>query len=178
MPSMYGVLDAFSPRCLAVDRYSRAEIVSSVSHLPQNLPHSHSTSLACLPDHHQLTLILDILGTPSLDDFYAISSQRSRDYLRALPFKKRKSFQAMYPNANPLAIDLLEKCLTFNPKKRFTVEQALAHPYLEPYHDAEDEPTAGVLRESIFLSHGLVEVIPDYVLVAQLHPSFPLTRNS
>lgn len=60
-------------------------------------------------DHHQLTLILDVLGTPSLDDFYAISSSRSRDYLRALPFKKRRAFQSIYPNANPLALDLLEK---------------------------------------------------------------------
>lgn len=78
--------------------------------------------------HHQLTLILDVLGTPSLDDFYQINSHRSRDYLRALPFKKKKKFAEMYPNAKPLAIDLLEKCLTFNPKKRITVEEALAHP--------------------------------------------------
>jgi mitogen-activated protein kinase 1/3 len=112
--------------------------------------------------HHQLTLILDVLGTPSLDDFYAISSLRSRDYLRALPFKKKKNFVSLYPNANPLAIDLLEKCLTFNPKKRITVGEALAHPYLEPYHDPEDEPTAGVLREYFFESF---EVISDKRLV-------------
>lgn len=36
-------------------------------------------TLTALSDHHQLTLILDVLGTPSLDDFYAISSHRSRD---------------------------------------------------------------------------------------------------
>ena len=28
-----------------------------------------------------------------------------------------------------------EKCLTFSPRKRITVEQALAHDYLQPYHD-------------------------------------------
>lgn len=81
-----------------------------------------------IADHHQLTLILDVLGTPSLDDFYQINSHRSRDYLRALPFKKKKKFAEMYPKAKPLAIDLMEKCLTFNPKKRITVEEALAHP--------------------------------------------------
>jgi len=32
--------------------------------------------------HHQLTLILDVLGTPTLDEFYAINSRRSRDYIR------------------------------------------------------------------------------------------------
>jgi len=53
-------------------------------------------------DHHQLSIILDILGTPSLDDFYAITSQRSREYIRALPFRKKKPFISLFPNANPL----------------------------------------------------------------------------
>lgn len=29
--------------------------------------------------------------------------------------------------------------LTFNPNKRITVEEALAHPYLEQYYDPTDE---------------------------------------
>jgi mitogen-activated protein kinase 1/3 len=53
-------------------------------------------------DHHQLSIILDVLGTPSLDDFYAITSQRSREYIRALPFRKKKPFDALFPGANPL----------------------------------------------------------------------------
>jgi hypothetical protein len=61
--------------------------------------------------HHQLTLILDVLGTPTLDEFYAITTRRSRDYIRALPFRKKKPFQTIFPNANPLAIDFLSKTL-------------------------------------------------------------------
>ena len=38
-----------------------------------------------------------------------------------------------------IALDLLDKMLTFNPHKRISVEQALAHPYLEQYYDPEDE---------------------------------------
>lgn len=113
--------------------------------------------------HHQLTLILDVLGTPTLDEFYAITTRRSRDYIRALPFRKKRSFAQIFPNANPLAVDFLTKTLvsdglsrmfpntkssdvwddatfpihlvpqTFDPKKRITVEEALAHPYLEAY---------------------------------------------
>uniref|UniRef100_A0AAX7TJY2 Mitogen-activated protein kinase n=1 Tax=Astatotilapia calliptera TaxID=8154 RepID=A0AAX7TJY2_ASTCA len=41
-----------------------------------------------------------------------------------------------------LALDLLGRMLTFNPIKRITVEEALAHPYLEQYYDPSDEPVA------------------------------------
>lgn len=61
--------------------------------------------------HHQLTLILDVLGTPTLDEFYAITTRRSRDYIRALPFRKKRPFSVLFPNANPLAIDFLTKTL-------------------------------------------------------------------
>lgn len=77
------------------------------------------------PDHHQLSLILDMLGTPSIDDFYAISSSRSREYIRALPFRKRVPFAKLYPKASALAVDLLEKLLTFSPKRRIEVSHYL-----------------------------------------------------
>uniref|UniRef100_A0A8D3DVH7 Mitogen-activated protein kinase n=1 Tax=Scophthalmus maximus TaxID=52904 RepID=A0A8D3DVH7_SCOMX len=41
-----------------------------------------------------------------------------------------------------LALDLLGRMLTFNPIKRISVEEALAHPYLEQYYDPTDEPVA------------------------------------
>ena len=37
------------------------------------------------------------------------------------------------------ALDLLDKMLTFNPDRRITIEEALAHPYLEQYYDPQDE---------------------------------------
>lgn len=69
--------------------------------------------------HHQLTLILDVLGTPTLDEFYAITTRRSRDYIRALPFRKRRPFAQLFPNANPLAIDFLTKTLVRPPLHYF-----------------------------------------------------------
>ena len=62
----------------------------------------HSPTPIFFKDHDQLSLILDILGTPSIDDFYAISSPRSREYIRALPFRKGKDFKAMFYGANEL----------------------------------------------------------------------------
>lgn len=39
-------------------------------------------------------------------------------------------------------MDLLDRMLTFNPHRRITVEECLAHPYLEQYYEPEDEPVA------------------------------------
>lgn len=91
--------------------------------------------------HDQLSLIINVTGTPTLDEFYAINSRRSRDYIRAMPFRKAKSLRAMFPSASDNAIDFLERTLTFCPRKRATAEELLAHPYLAAYHDEEDEPT-------------------------------------
>lgn len=85
-----------------------------------------------------------------MEDYYGIKSRRAREYIRSLPFKKKIPWKAMFPKTNDLALDLLERLLAFNPVKRITVEEALKHPYLEPYHDPEDEPTADPIPEEFF----------------------------
>jgi mitogen-activated protein kinase 1/3 len=85
-----------------------------------------------------------------MEDYYGIKSRRAREYIRSLPFKKKIPFKALFPKTNELALDLLEKLLAFNPAKRITVEEALKHPYLEPYHDPDDEPTADPIPEEFF----------------------------
>ncbi|TYJ56852.1 mitogen-activated protein kinase CPK1 [Cryptococcus floricola] len=100
--------------------------------------------------HHQLSLILQVLGTPTMDDFNEITSQRSKDYLRALEFTRRQDFATIIPKAKPNALDLLRKTLTFSPTKRITVEEALNHPYVEAYHDMNDEPASEPLPVGFF----------------------------
>jgi len=85
-----------------------------------------------------------------MDDYYGIRSRRAREYIRSLPFKKKTPFRTLFPNTADLALDLLEKLLVFNPVKRITVEEALKHPYLEQYHDPEDEPTVPPIPEDFF----------------------------
>ena len=41
-----------------------------------------------------------------------------------------------------VAIDLLEKMLVFDPRKRINATQSLDHEYVSPYHDPSDEPEA------------------------------------
>ncbi|ORY06303.1 Pkinase-domain-containing protein [Basidiobolus meristosporus CBS 931.73] len=88
----------------------------------------------------QLNQILGILGTPDDTTLRRIGSERAQMYIRSLPKMPRIPFSQLYPHATPMAIDLLEKLLDFDPSTRITVEDALAHPYLQAYHDVDDEP--------------------------------------
>jgi p38 MAP kinase len=46
------------------------------------------------------------------------------------------------PPLTEAAIELLERMLVFDPRKRVKAGEALADPYLSPYHDPTDEPEA------------------------------------
>ncbi|TIA87604.1 hypothetical protein E3P99_03091 [Wallemia hederae] len=89
----------------------------------------------------QLNQILHVLGTPSEETLRRVGSPRAVEYIRSLPIKPRIPFERIYPKANPLALDLLSKMLTFDPAKRITCDEALRHPYLAVWHDPTDEPT-------------------------------------
>ncbi|KAI9203307.1 kinase-like domain-containing protein [Polychytrium aggregatum] len=89
----------------------------------------------------QLNQILSILGTPDDATLRRIGSERAQLYIRSLPRMPKVHFHKLYPKATPNALDLLEKLLKFDPAARITVEEALAHPYLEAYHDVDDEPS-------------------------------------
>lgn len=88
----------------------------------------------------QLNQILHILGTPNEETLSRIGSPRAQEYVRNLPFMPKKPFPQLFPNANPDALDLLDRMLAFDPSSRISVEQALEHPYLHIWHDASDEP--------------------------------------
>ncbi|KNC53240.1 CMGC/MAPK protein kinase [Thecamonas trahens ATCC 50062] len=98
----------------------------------------------------QITKIIDLLGTPSEDDIAAIQSDKARRYVKSLPHRELIPFAQQFPDASPEALDLLQGLLTFNPAKRLTVEEALAHPYLAALHDPDDEPSAEAIFDFAF----------------------------
>ena len=91
---------------------------------------------------HQLNLIARVAGTPAEHETSFVSSEKARRYLHALPRYPRVDFRTVYPDAAVEAVDLIDKMLAFDPSKRITVAQALAHPYLASLHDESDEPSA------------------------------------
>ncbi|GAA48753.1 extracellular signal-regulated kinase 1/2 [Clonorchis sinensis] len=63
----------------------------------------------------------------------------ARRFVERFKNSSGKPWKDVYPMADAKAIDLLERLLAFNPATRITVEEALAHPYLECYYDPTDE---------------------------------------
>ena len=90
----------------------------------------------------ELQKIISVLGSPSESDIEYITEPKIKNFVNRLAKRTKQSFNLMFSNANPVALDLLGKMLTFSPKKRYTVEQCISHPYFEGLHDPEQEPTA------------------------------------
>ncbi|XP_061976077.1 mitogen-activated protein kinase 15-like isoform X2 [Populus nigra] len=91
---------------------------------------------------HQLDLMTDLLGTPSPEAIARVRNEKARRYLSSMRKKKPIPFSQKFPNADPLALRLLERMLAFEPKDRPTAEEALADPYFKGLAKVEREPTA------------------------------------
>lgn len=91
---------------------------------------------------HQLDIMTDFLGTPSPDAIARVRNEKARRYLSSMRKKKPVPFSHKFPNADPLALRLLERMLAFEAKDRPTAEEALADPYFKGLAKVEREPSA------------------------------------
>ena len=90
----------------------------------------------------QVQRIIAVLGSPTPEDLAYIGNESALKYIKSLPKRSKQSWQSLYQKANPVGLELLAKMLTFNPDKRFTVEECLNHPYFEGLHNPDEEPIA------------------------------------
>lgn len=90
----------------------------------------------------QVQRIISVLGTPSQEDQKYIGNENALKYIKNLPKRTRQAWDKLFPNFKPATYDLLNRMLTFNPDKRYTVDECLAHPYFDGLHTPDEEPTA------------------------------------
>ncbi|KAK2434014.1 mitogen-activated protein kinase protein MMK2 [Trifolium repens] len=88
----------------------------------------------------QLSLITELLGLPNEEDLGFLRSDNAKKYVKQLQHVDKQPFAQRFPDISPLAIDLAEKMLVFDPSKRITVEEALNHPYMSSLHEINEEP--------------------------------------
>lgn len=79
----------------------------------------------------QLQLIVNFCGTPGPEAIASVAEPRARTLLARMPPRQRRPLTDLFPTADPLGVNLLEKILEFDPAKRVTAEEALKHPYLQ-----------------------------------------------
>ncbi|KAK1419403.1 hypothetical protein QVD17_28570 [Tagetes erecta] len=99
---------------------------------------------------HQLDLMTDLLGTPSSESIARIRNEKARRYLNNMRKKPAVPFTHKFPNADPLALRLLERLLSFDPKDRPSAEEALADPYFHGLANVEQEPATHAISKLEF----------------------------
>ncbi|EFO17262.1 hypothetical protein LOAG_11238 [Loa loa] len=71
-----------------------------------------------------------------------------------MPRRPQKPLELYLMNADPHAIDLVQKLLIFAPYKRLNVDQCLVHPYVLQFHSPVDEPA---------LNYNILLPLPDHI---------------
>lgn len=87
----------------------------------------------------QIELILDLIGKPKPEDVNSLDSESAWNVLNSQNIKQKYTISQLFKGASKSAIDFLKKTLEFNPKKRISIEEALKHPFVEQFHNPEEE---------------------------------------
>mmetsp|Transcript_18451 Transcript_18451/g.27342 ORF Transcript_18451/g.27342 Transcript_18451/m.27342 type:complete len:472 (-) Transcript_18451:170-1585(-) len=90
----------------------------------------------------QLTIISQKLGKLPQEELDFVTSDKAKKFMKKLPDKPAPSLSRQFPGAGRTALDLLRRLLQIHPRKRITVDEALAHPFFTQLHSPQDEPTA------------------------------------
>jgi len=67
-------------------------------------------------------MITKLLGNPTSKLISQIENEKNKEFVLALPKREGKNFDELFKGANPQAIDLVKKMLTYDPEDRITVK--------------------------------------------------------
>ncbi|KAG3098026.1 hypothetical protein PI124_g2745 [Phytophthora idaei] len=120
-----------APELLLASRYSTAIDLWAVGCILAEM----FTRKALFPGHdhvHQLHLILQLVGSPPANDMGFVTNMKAKRWMARQQQHEAKSLNTVCPNAPSEALDLMAKLLQFDPRKRISVDEAIAHPFLVP----------------------------------------------
>lgn len=112
-------VDMWGVGCLAVEMLTRKPLFAGRDYI------------------HQINLITDVFGIPKPDDLPTVKCEEALRYIRSMPAKPKIGLQVKMAGASLEHIDFVEKLLVFDPRRRFTAKQALAHPWLQRMNDCD-----------------------------------------
>ena len=97
---------------------------------------------------NQLYLIVELLGKQNDNDLSFIENVKAKDFLLSLETYSEENIESIFKDVEMSleSKDLITKMLIFNPHKRISVNDALAHPFLSELYCPEDEPTTTPLN--------------------------------
>lgn len=99
----------------------------------------------------QLSQIFTVLGSPSKEDLQAMCSKRGLQFIQTFSCRIGMSWRGLCPEASNDVLDLLGRLLTFNPKSRITVRDALHHPFISEWGgDGVSDASREALSEHAF----------------------------
>lgn len=88
----------------------------------------------------QVNLILEKRGTPDEETMEMISNDNAKKYIESLEKRDKIPMKDLIDYNDEKVLDLIDRLLDLNPKRRITIGEAIKHPYLENLHDPDDEP--------------------------------------
>jgi len=92
--------------------------------------------------HDQLSMIFNLLGTPSEEEIVSLEREDARRYIHCFASREGEGVRSKYPHVEGESVDILERLLRFSPKERLSVTQALEHPLFLDIREPSKETAA------------------------------------
>ena len=118
----YGAVDMWAAGCILVEMMIRDVLFRGDSYL------------------EMLSLHFQFVGSQSEEDLSKfVTNPRAMRFAMGLPSSEPCDLMELMPKAKDSARDLAKKILILNPAERYTVQQALEHPFLAEYYEVEED---------------------------------------